>query len=345
MPLALTELEPAKREVVKSLLGGASAGDVAWAIAQPPDRVVELGHEALIELDPELARPLPDRERTRVADYMLGRQSPGQAAGTWELLGESPDARRWALWIRESLGDLYGDDPPAIPKVDDDAQAPDERARGSGREARGLRGRRQRRDRKREIQQLQAAALELQSPFRQEAIEAYREADRLKLPHFASRPTRYTMYGLLVALLIGLTLAVVVQVPTFSKGVAFVAPVPADTGVENGALGVIGVFPPENAAEVEQGQALSLSLPNTSERSTSDITWISERVLSPREIVERFDLPRAQANQVIAPGYVAVAPLDPPPEAPAGERFDGAVSPDADARTGSRRVISYAVPW
>ena len=344
MPLALTELDPAKREVVRGLLGGASPDDLAWAIAQPAEEVVDLGREALIDLDPELARPLDAADRRRVADYMLRRQSAGQAAGTWEVLGESADARRWALWIRESLGDLYGDDPPAIPGVDEDPDAPADSARGRGHPEGGLLRRRKKRERQREIQELQAAAMELQSPFRQEALDAYREADRLKLPHFASRRTRYTMYGLLVVLIAGLVLAVVVRVPTFSQGVAFVAPVPRDAGVPVRGLAVIGLFPPENAAELARGQALSLSLPNTSQRSTSDIQWVSRRVLSPREIVERFDLPRAQANQVIAPGYVAVAKLDPPPDAPRGARFNGAVSPDADARTGSRRVISYVVP-
>jgi hypothetical protein len=344
MPLTLTELEPAKREVVRGLLGGATPEDLAWAIAQPADEVLDLGRDALVDLDPELAKPLDAGDRRRVAEYMLRHQSPGQAAGTWEVLSESADARRWALWIRESLGDLYGDDPPAIPLVDEDPDAPEDTSRGRGQPEHRLLRRRKKRERQREIQQLQAAALELQSPFRQEALDAYREADRLKLPHFASRRTRYTMYGLLAALLVGLVLAVVVRVPTFSQGVAFVAPIPRDAGVPVRGLAVIGVFPPENATELERGQALSLSLPNTSKRSTSDIQWVSRRVLSPREIVARFKLPRAQANQVIAPGRVAVAPLDPPPDAPAGQRFNGAVSPDADARTGSRRVISYVVP-
>lgn len=346
MPLSLTELEPAKREVVRELLGGASPEDVAWALAQPPERVVELAHEALTELDPDLAREVDDRDRARVADYLLRQQPPGQAAGTWDLLDRSPEGRRWALWIRECLSELYGDEPPAIPKVDDDAEPPSQRQRGRSRTPeRGLRARRKARKRKREIRELQAAAAELQTPFRREALEAYREgSESLKLPHFASRPTRYTLYGLLVVLLAGLVLAVVVRVPTFTQGTVLVASVPDGAGGPVDGLGTIGLFPPEQSADLEPGQSLSVQLPNTSERTTSEIRYVSARPLSPHEIVERFQLPEAQANQVIGPAVVAVADLTTPPKAPRRERFDGSVSPEADARTGSRRVISMVVP-
>lgn len=345
MPLELEDLEPTKRELVRSLLRGASPEDLGWALAETPERVVELSREALVELDPRLAALLDEADRRRVADYMLRRQSPGQAAGTWEVLDRSPDARRFAVALRESLAEAYGDDRPAIPRVDD-APSPPERTRGPSREHDGqLAARRRRRERRREIEQLMAAAIEMQSPFRHEAIDAYREGrDANKLPHFASRPVRYSLYALLSFLLLGLVLSVLVKIPTFSDASVMVVDLPEGSAGPVRGLGMVALFPSEEADRLTRGQSLSVRLPDTRERATSELRYVSRRVLSPREIVSRFRLPQAQANRVVGPAAVAVAQLRTPADAPPRAKFEGAVTTEADARTGSRRVISLVKP-
>ena len=344
-PRTIEDLTPAKREVLRGLLLGASPEDLAWAGSEPPERVRAMSHAALEDLDPELAERLTPDDRRRVADYMLGQQSPGQAAGTWELLEASADARRWAVWLRESLAAQYRGDPPAIPGVDS-APGPEARARG-GRAHEGGRLARRRRERKRrrEIAALQAAAAELQSPFRPEALDALREGkESIKLPHFAPRPARYAFYGLLSLLLVGLALAITVSVPTFTSSTVIVVPVPEGAGGPVRGLGMVALFPTAAAGDLEEGQSLRVQLPDTTERVSTRIRYVSDRVMSPREIIERFRLSRANANRVLGPAAVAVADLRLPDKAPPRRTFAGAVTPDADARTGSRRVISLVMP-
>ena len=341
----IEDLSPLKREAIHGLLLGASPEDLAWAGSESPERVLALARTALEDLDPELAEPLSPDDRRRVADYMLGQQPPGQEAGTWEILEHSPDARRWALWIRESLADRYRNDPPPIPGVDD-AAGPSSRARGARRreEGRLQRGRRERK-RRREIAALQAAAAELQSPFRPEALDALREGkESIKLPHFAPRPARYAFYGLLSLLLVGLALAITVSVPTFTSSTVIVVPVPEGAGGPVRGLGMVALFPTAAAGDLEEGQSLRVQLPDTTERVSTRIRYVSDRVMSPREIIERFRLSRANANRVLGPAAVAVADLRLPDKAPPRRTFAGAVTPDADARTGSRRVISLVMP-
>lgn len=344
-PRTIEDLAPPKREAVRGLLLGATPEDLAWAGAESPERVRALSREALEELDPDLAEPLSPDDRRRVADYMLGQQSPGQAAGTWEILEASADARRWAVWIRESLAGQYRENPPPIPGVDD-AASPSKRARGGRGRAEGrLQRRRRERRRRREIAALQAAAAELQSPFRPEALAALREGkESIKLPHFASRPTRYALYGLLSLLLVGLALAVTVSVPTFTSSTVIVVPVPEGAGGPVRGLGMVALFPTAAVDDLEEGQNLRVQLPDTTERVSTRIRYVSDRVMSPRQIIERFRLERANANRVLGPAAVAVAELRLPEKAPPRHTFAGAVSPDADARTGSRRVISLVLP-
>ena len=344
-PRTIEELPAAKREAVHGLLLGARPEDLAWAGSKSPERVLALSREALEDLDPDLAEPLSPEDRRRVADYMLGQQSPGQAAGTWEILEASADARRWAVWIRESLAGHYRGDPPAIPGVDD-ASSPSRRARRGRPPPQGrLERRRRERARKREIAALQAAAAELSSPFRPEALAALREGkDSIKLPHFASRPVRVALYGLLSLLLVGFALAVTISVPTYTSSTVIVVPVPEGAGGTVRGLGMVALFPTSVAGDLEEGQSLRVQLPDTTERVSTRIDYVSDRVMSPRQIIERFKLAQANANRVLGPAAVAVAPLRLPDKAPPRRTFAGAVTPDADARTGSRRVISLVKP-
>ena len=344
-PRTIEDLAPAKREVVRGLLLGASAEDLAWAGSESPERLTAMSHAALEELDPELAERLAPHDRRRVADYMLGQQSPGQAAGTWELLETSADARRWAVWIRESLAGQYRENPPAIPGVDGGPR-PEARTRGGrGHEGGRLARRRRERGRRREIAALQAAAAELQSPFRPEALEALREgSESIKLPHFAPRPARLALYGLLSLLLVALVLAAIVKVPTFTSSTVIVVPVPEGAGGPVRGLGMVALFPVKQAGDIEEGQSLRVQLPDTTERVSSRIEYVSDGVMSARQIIERFELERANANRVLGPAAVAVAELRVPDEAPPRRTFAGAVSADADARTGSRRLLSLVLP-
>lgn len=346
MPATLEDLEPRERAAVHGLLGGADPDDLAWAMDETPERVVELAHEALVSLDPRLAEPLGPGDRDRVADYMLLQQSPGQAAGTWDLLESSADARRWALWIRECLGGVYADEVPPIPKVDDGADGPVQRSRGGRPRREGrLEARRRERARRREVKELERAAMEMQSPFRAEALDAYREGtESIKLPHFAKKPTRYAAWGLLGLCVVGLVLAALVKVPRFEDGKVLVVRVPEGAAGHVRGLAMVGLFSPHARDELRTGQELSVRLPDTGKRVKVRLRWVAPRVLSPHAIARRFELATADANRVRGPAAVAVAGLRTPKGAPPRISFVGAVAQDADVQTGSRRVISLVAP-
>ena len=129
----------------------------------------------------ELAGDLGEPEQQAIGDYLLGRQSPGQAEGTWRLLDTSEQAAEWAAELRDALTQAGLADPPPLP-TDDGALSPAQRAlrRRSQRGPDGeptLRERREERDRRRTARNAQQAAAELTSPYRSEAIEAHKEAE------------------------------------------------------------------------------------------------------------------------------------------------------------------------
>lgn len=328
-----------QRELLRGLSRGADLDDLGWALNCTIDEVHERARDALVELAGPPPEELPIRSRVAIGDYLLGRQSPGQAAGTWALLEGDDAAREWAARLREGLGALSSHAPPPVPG--DGAPSPAERVRRTAQtSATPLARRRAQRARRRTAANIQAAAAQVTSPFRAEALEAQREADeRIRLPRFASRPARLTLYGLLTALLAGLVFAILVRIPTHAPALVLVADVPAGAPVTQQGLAAIALFDRTSGARLEPGQTLRVQLPDTPRRVSMRVTEVVPRILSPREMITSFDLEVGQANRMTTPAIVVVAELT-VPENRAAESFEGAVTTDADARTGSRRLIS-----
>lgn len=111
-------------------------------------------------------------DRASIVDYLLGRQFPGHAEGTWRLLQSSDGAARWAGRVRELLVEAGLEDPPPLPS-DEDALSPTQRMyRRAARRApqRGtLAERREERSRRCTAANAQQAA-EFISSYRSEAI-------------------------------------------------------------------------------------------------------------------------------------------------------------------------------
>ena len=331
-------LSTEQRELLRGLARGVRLSDLGWALDASPERVRELASDALATLGGPPPDALSGRERNAVADYLLGRQVPGQAAGTWALLEESEPALEWAGRLCEGLA-AEGHDPPPLPGGG--GASPADRARDPQRAPSSpLARRRRQRERQRTQANVAAAAAEIASPFRGEALQAQRDADeRVKLPHFASRPARLTLYVLLVALLGGLAMSIFVRIPTHTAAIVFVTSVPAAAPVPENGMVAIGLFDSTSGARLRIGQTLRVQLPDTKNRVSMRVTRVLSGIRSPREIAEGFALAVGQANRLTSPAIVVVAKLS----VPAGRRpasFEGAVTEDADARTGDRRIIS-----
>ena len=332
--------EDLKREVLRGLAGGARLEDLAWAMESSPDRVLALAREALFDFDPELAATVGDEDRRRVGDYLLARQSPGQAAGTLELLERSADARRWAARIRECLEEIDGATPPPVPGPGNPSVADLRRAR-QARPRGGLAARRRGRQIQRATEEAKAELAAEASPFREEAIEHYQEANSgPELPHYASRPVRLSIYALLALLAGGLVMCALVKVPTHASAKVIVTELGAEQPGPVRGLGMVALFSPAARSKLRTGQALRVRLPDTDESATARVAYVEKRVLSPQAIVERYGLDGSQANRVRSPAAVAVAKLRLPPDAPPRATFAGAVTQEAHVRSGSKRLIS-----
>lgn len=308
--------------------------------------------EVVSSLADEAGDGLGAAEREAIGGYVLGRQSPGQAEGTWRLLQSSPEATSWAERVRDALSEAGLEERSPLPS-DDGALSPTERAQrrrsesdGSGRT---LRARREDRSRRRTAANAQQAAAEMVSPFRSEAIDAIQAADdRIELPRWAPRPAQLAMYGVLVALLVGLGFAIFVRIPVNTNAVVLVTDVPAGApGARDGGLQIIALFPQQDGqskdagsgSDVQTGDVLRVALPGEANRSPMRIRWVSDGPQSPRSIVDGYRLPLGQANRVAAPAHVALATLD----VPSGKKptsYEGTTTTEASVQIGSRRIIS-----
>lgn len=332
--------EDLEREVLRGLAGGATVEDLAWAMDVSPDRVLALAREALADFDPDSAAAVGEDDRRRVGDYLLGRQSPGQAAGTLELLERSADARRWAVRIRERLDEIDGVTPPPVPGAGDPSVAGLRRARQAPSRD-GLAARRRARHLRRATEEAKAELAQEASPFREAAIEHYQEGyGGPELPHYAPRPVRLSIYALLALLACGLALAALVKVPTHASAKVIVGEMGEDQPGPVRGLGMIALFSPAARSRLHPGQTLRVRLPDTDESVTARVAYVEKRVLSPQAIVERYGLDGSQANRVRSPAAVAVAKLRLPPDAPPRATFVGAVTQEAHVRSGSKRLIS-----
>jgi len=336
----IRDLSPGEREVLRGLLRGASVDDLGWATDQSGEELLSTVNDALAALDPELARSVSPADRRRIVDYTLARQSPGQAAGTWELLERSADARRWALWIRECIAELFPSQPPPLPGFE---ERPTVRASQENGRLGKLGTRRRERERRRTQAEVQLAVKIATSPFREEAINAYTETqNETKLPHYASRPVRLALIALLTAVAAGLAMCVLVEVPVHATAKTMVVDLGDGAPGDERGLSLVALFPSSAREDLDVGEPLRVLLPDTENRVRTDITYVADEVLSPREIIRRFDLPEEQGNQVRKPAAVAVAELHVPDDAPPRDSFEGSViqQTDVNVRTGKRRIIS-----
>jgi len=109
----LDALAPDQRAVVALVLQqGRSYEDIADMLGLPVAGVRARAHAGLRSLAPDNA--LPDEVTAPLADYLLGRQSPADAAATRGLLAESAPLRAWAQAVARSL---EADVPGGLPDV------------------------------------------------------------------------------------------------------------------------------------------------------------------------------------------------------------------------------------
>jgi hypothetical protein len=341
-PTAWDDLEPEDRDALASLAGpdgGAADEDVVERARAACDALAG-GHGDVAPAD-----------RARIGDYLLGRQSPGRAAGTWGLLESDDAAAAWAGRLRDGLGGLLGDDPPSLP-ADDGARSPtdlsrldDETVRA---EERTLAARREERDRQRTAANAKAAAAELMSPFRGEALEAQRTAqDHAELPDFAPRPVRFAMYVLVAALVVGLGFAIFVRVPVNTNATVLVTRVPESAPGSEEGIELLVLLPDisgaakdaPSGADVRVGDTLRVALPGQDQRQSVKLRSVSGDRRSPREVIQQFRLPLGQANRVTGPGYVAIAPIR-PPAGRTRRSYEGTATTEASVQTGTQRIIS-----
>ncbi len=350
---ALEDLDPVKREVLRAMVRGVSAADLAWASGRPPEQVRTMAHDALVELDPGLAQAVDPEVRERVADYVLMRQSPGQAAGTWALLEDSREGRRWALWLRESLSGLYENAGPGIPGLDD-APSVGPRARGLGSsnppssrrrpEYYSLHERRRERHRAREQVRQETQARQEASPFRTEAISHFREGRAsARLPHYASRPLRWGLWTLLGLLAAGLALCASVSVATFRPALAMVIDLPHS--FPHGAYGqvMLILLPASSRDTLHRNGTVRVQLPEAPEPVNVPLLYVAPGVLSAHDVATRFALEPYLARQVQGPVGAAIAAMRTPARGGPPRRYLGAVSRKADVRTGSRTLLSVVL--
>lgn len=341
-PTAWTDLGPEDRAALEALAGGDDGG----AGTGVPERALR-ACDALAGGHGDVA----PADRGRIALYLLGRQSPGRAAGTWALLGSDDAAAAWAGALRDGLADLVGEDRPSLP-ADEGARSPTDLTRLDAEavrtEERTLARRRAERDRKRTEANAKAAAAELMSPFRSEALEAQRTADdHAELPDFAPRPVRFAMYLLVLALVAGLGFAIFVRIPVNTNATVLVTRIPDSAPGSEEGIELLVLLPDvsggeedaPSGADVRAGDELRVALPGQDQRESVRLRSVSEGRRSPREVVEQYRLPLGQANRVTGPGYVAIAPIR-PAAGRSRRSYEGTVTTEASVQVGTQRIIS-----
>lgn len=348
----IEEIAPEQREALGALVRGEQPADFAARSGRSADQVLDLARQGMDALTGDAVAGLSPKVRASIGDYILDRQSPGQAEGTWRLLESSPEAEQWAARLRDALDGAGHENSPPLPG-DDGALSPTQRVRQRGGrrdgEERTLAEQRRERSLRRTTANAVQAAAEFQSPFRSEAVTAFQEADdRIELPRWAPRPAQLALYAVLVALIVGFGFAIFVRIPVNTNAMVLITDVPADSpGAPDGGLQIIALFPQASGRskdtgsgeDVEVGDVLRVALPGEVNRSPVLLRWVSDGPQAPRRVIDGYRLPLGQANRVTAPGHVALASLDAPP----GKRsraFEGTTTTDASVETGSRRIIS-----
>lgn len=110
------ELPPDQRAVLSLLLRQRKRYDeVAAALGIQPAAVHDRAHAALTVLAPSQARLVEPAARERIGEYLLGQQSPEEAATTKQYLAGSTPAREWARTLAVELVKLAAHSLPEIP--------------------------------------------------------------------------------------------------------------------------------------------------------------------------------------------------------------------------------------
>ena len=117
-PMATFDQLTAEQRAILELVlqRGQSYEQLSEKLGMPEARVRELAREALVELAPVTAQRVDEEWRGQLADYVLGQQAGPESTATRGHLRRSEAARSWARSLLDSLDDLYGEDPPAIPE-------------------------------------------------------------------------------------------------------------------------------------------------------------------------------------------------------------------------------------
>jgi hypothetical protein len=110
-----------QRAVLQLVLGqGRSYGEIAGMLSIAPDEVRARALAALDALGPPTT--VPDADRDRIADYLLGQLAPADGRPVREALAGSAEQRAWARAVGTELEPLASGPLPPIPP--DDPAAP-----------------------------------------------------------------------------------------------------------------------------------------------------------------------------------------------------------------------------
>jgi hypothetical protein len=103
-----------QRAVLQLVLGqGHSYGEIAGMLSIAPDAVRARALAALDALGPPTT--VPDADRARVADYLLGQLPASAGDHVRDVLAGSPEQRAWARVVSSELGPLASSPLPPIP--------------------------------------------------------------------------------------------------------------------------------------------------------------------------------------------------------------------------------------
>jgi hypothetical protein len=109
-----------QRAVLQLVLGqGRSYGEIAAMLSIAPAQVRDRAHAALDALGPPTT--LPDGDRGRIADYLLGQLPAAEAGEVRDSLARSPGQRAWARVVSSELRPIAAG---SLPELPDGAIAP-----------------------------------------------------------------------------------------------------------------------------------------------------------------------------------------------------------------------------
>ena len=120
---SLDSLPGEQRAVLEMILKhGRSYDEIARLLSRDRDAIRERAQIALDSIGPHTE--VPPEHQHRIADYLLGQLSDGEAAEVRDLLADSPSDRAWARVVSSELTPLAGGNP--LPEIPVERSAPRE---------------------------------------------------------------------------------------------------------------------------------------------------------------------------------------------------------------------------